>query len=382
MFNAHDHRVRQSALAKAREDAKPYMRKAYEFLDEKRLKKASSKCTKPSESSERVERTFSGSLEGVEKTPSNSVEKIPSKCVEKIPSDNHDKIVYPNVSRHISDLERLCLLYDALQENFLNSLDVESYDASELYNGTKPNFAKYGVEVTGVTGSGKSTFTDFILKTHPNLKRHKPGHHGYWCHKDEPTAVSVVSQLNLIMAHLNVPGHIIERGATNNLLWRIILTTIEQYNRGEVVNPVRFVLEQFCYILPEFWALHRREPRIIFLPKDLKACSKRMERRNHGGDSWRHSFPMYIEVQRIAYGIFGMLTGSVFQDFASPKSVYDRLPEEYKQAFTVEAPPQEVFPKELVVPLPFENCLNEHGSIVGSTGMVKTETSCLTCQRH
>lgn len=355
MYNARDQRARQSALAKAREDAKPYMKKAYEFIDGKRLKKI------PSDSSENTK-------------PSDS-----SECVKKIQSD---KSVYPNVSRHISDLARFSLLYDALLENFLNTQYVTSYDASELYNGTKPNFARYGVEVTGVTGSGKTTFTDYLLELHPNLKRHKPGHHGYWCHKDEATAVSVVSQLNLIMAHLNEPGHIIERGATNNLLWRIILTAIEQYNRGEVVNPVRFVLEQFCYMLPEFWALHREEPRIIFLPKDLEACSKRMAKRNHGGDSWRHSFPMYIEFQRITYGMFGMLTGAVMQDTAPPKTVYDNLPVEYRQAFTVEAPPQKVFPKELVVPLPFENCLDEPWSIVGSTGMVKTETSCLTCQRH
>lgn len=255
----------------------------------------------------------------------------------------------------------------------------------------------FGLEVTGVTGAGKTSLTERLMTLNGAFQKIKPGRVGKWFFKDEPGALSVAMQLQLLLTEHDEPGKILERGPTNNLLWRIILTvlgramdyqhhpgaSLDQYEKQVRNKIVEWSIEAMSCISPLLWKRLREHPRIVLVPRDEKVVQQRMVTRDHGSDVCRANFPMYVYIQQIVYGIYGMCTHALVVDSTHADWKGQLLPDWYihliheiKPVNESEAVPISSIETGIILPVPKEVEHGKRSSLISSLSFYKSKKSC------
>lgn len=253
----------------------------------------------------------------------NRIRSLPwnTYILSRLASD--EKATYSEVSGkiNISDVEikslrRICLL------DGINIVDL--VEIIHAYSGTKitPLLEKLQnideetfVEksrimspcVNGTACVGKTTILNEALdrvrrKIDKDASILKSGIYGAFEGKDNSQLKAMLLQLNMICMSLEHYTSIMDRCPMNNMMWRIILSLMNE--RADLVGEV---VRQFNTLTIEQIKNYSKFPIIIIVESDVLANRSRMRRRDEGTDYMRSKIENYVKAQNIVYGLFAYL---------------------------------------------------------------------------
>lgn len=185
----------------------------------------------------------------------------------------------------------------------------------------------HAVFVSGTACVGKTTFLNDAIKNIQEKYNEcatimKSGRCGGFDGKDEDLILALSLQATMLNYATTYTTCIGDRTPYDNLIWRFIMNLPRFNDTGSMVAEFTKSFSKFSPVLLQLIA---KEPYIIIINTNVLKIREQMKMRNHANDVSRSDVYRYVELQNMAYGVFGHLSNCIVIDLAETNN---RIPPE------------------------------------------------------